>query len=59
MGIITGIDEAKLANKTISGVDYYNVAGVKSEKPFDGVNIVVTRFNDGTTMTQKMIYPTK
>ena len=59
MGIITGIDEAKLANKTIRGVDYYNVAGVKSEKPFDGVNIVVTRFNDGTTMTQKMIYPTK
>ena len=59
MGIITGIDEAKLANKTISGVDYYNVKGVKSQMPHDGVNIVVTRFNDGTTMTQKMIYPTK
>ena len=59
MDIITGIDEAKLANKTISGVDYYNVKGVKSQMPHDGVNIVVTRFNDGTTMTQKMIYPTK
>ena len=57
--IITSIDELPMGTKMVTSMDYYNVAGVKSEKPFDGVNIVVTRFNDGTTMTQKMIYPTK
>ncbi len=41
--------------KQVVSVKYYNVAGIESDKPFDGVNIVVTRFNDGSTATQKMM----
>ena len=34
---------------------YYNAQGIQSDKPFDGVNIVVTRYNDGTTKTSKVV----
>ncbi len=34
---------------------YYNAQGVKSDRPFDGVNIVVTRYSDGTVKTTKVV----
>ena len=34
---------------------YYNAQGVASDKPFDGVNIVVTKYSDGSTKTTKVI----
>jgi len=34
---------------------YYNAQGMQSEKPFDGLNIVVTRYSNGTTSTTKVI----
>ena len=40
---------------TVVGVTYVNAQGMKSEKPFDGLNIVVTRYSDGTTSTTKVI----
>ena len=44
-----------LAEKTISNVKYYNIAGMQSNEPFDGVNIKVVTYNDGTTNTSKVI----
>ena len=44
-----------LAEKTIKSVRYYNIAGMESEVPFDGVNIKVTTYNDGTNTTCKVI----
>lgn len=44
-----------LDQKTINNVKYYNVAGMESNMPFDGVNIKVTTYNDGTTSTCKVI----
>jgi len=44
-----------LAQKTINNVKYYNVAGMESNVPFEGVNIKVTTYNDGTTNTCKVI----
>ena len=41
--------------KTISSVKYVNLAGIESDKPFDGVNIVVTTFTDGTKTATKVI----
>lgn len=41
--------------KNVSSVRYYNVAGVEAATPFDGVNIVVTSYTDGTTSTAKVI----
>jgi hypothetical protein len=34
---------------------YYNAAGVESDTPFKGVNIVVTRYSDGSTSTVKVL----
>ena len=44
-----------LAQKTVSNVKYYNVAGMESNVPFEGVNIKVTTYNDGTVNTSKVI----
>ena len=34
---------------------YYNAQGIPSDKPYSGVNIVVTRYSDGTTSTTKIV----
>ena len=39
----------------IVGQTYYNVQGMESDKPFDGVNIVVTRYSDGSVVTTKVV----
>ena len=44
-----------LGEKTINNVKYYNVAGMQSDVPFDGVNIKVVTYNDGTTTTSKVM----
>ena len=43
------------ASREVESVEYYNVAGLHSSKPFDGVNIVVTRYTDGTISTAKVV----
>ena len=45
----------KNAPKTVVDVSYYNLMGVESKKPFDGVNIIVTRYSDGSTSTTKVL----
>ena len=49
---VTGVDDVTTA-KTVVGITYYNLAGVASAKPFDGVNIVVARYADGSTKATK------
>lgn len=39
----------------VESVKFYNAAGVESDKPFQGVNIVVTRYSDGSTTTTKIL----
>ena len=41
--------------KNVAGVKYYNVAGVESDVPFNGVNIVVTTYDDGSRSTTKIL----
>ena len=36
-------------------VTYVNAQGMQSNRPFDGLNIVVTRYSDGSTRTTKII----
>ena len=50
----TAINEF-LAGKTIVGVTYVNAQGMTSDKPFDGMNIVITRYSDGTSSTTKLM----
>ncbi len=40
----------------VVGVDYVNVAGMISDKPFQGLNIVVTRYSDGSKTTIKKVF---
>ena len=51
---VVGIEELE-DQVTVVGKDYYNPLGVSSSQPFDGVNIVVTRYSNGTTRTTKVI----
>lgn len=52
--VITAIEN--VANgKTITRVVYYNLMGVESDKPHPGINIVETRYSDGTRTTTKVI----
>lgn len=44
-----------LAGKTITSVTYVNAQGMTSDKPFDGLNIIVTRYSDGSTSTTKVM----
>ena len=50
----SGIEQVT-ANKEIAAVRYISVAGQESDMPFDGLNIVVTTYTDGTTSTSKVM----
>ena len=50
----TSVSEIQFLGEVVS-TTYYNVQGMESDKPFDGVNIVVTRFSDGTTSVSKVV----
>lgn len=41
------------SGKTVTGVKYFNMMGVESAKPHEGVNIIVATYSDGTTTTTK------
>ncbi|MBQ1722507.1 MAG: hypothetical protein II034_01790, partial [Muribaculaceae bacterium] len=51
--VTTGVND--INGKAVSSVKYVNLAGVESDKPFDGVNIVVTTYTDGTKAAAKVI----
>ncbi len=52
--IPTGVFKLDTTREVV-GVKYYNVAGIESDTPFQGVNIVVTRYSDGSTTTTKIL----
>ncbi|MBR5101496.1 MAG: Ig-like domain-containing protein [Muribaculaceae bacterium] len=43
------------ASKEVKEVKYVNAAGMESYKPFEGVNIIITTFTDGSRTTTKVI----
>jgi hypothetical protein len=52
----TGIVEVWQANHgSVVSTTYVNPQGMQSSKPFDGVNIVITRYEDGTMSTSKVV----
>ena len=42
-------------SKTVAGVKYVNMAGQVSATPFEGVNVMVTTYTDGTSAASKVI----
>lgn len=53
-GTVTAVAEFT-ADKAVESVRYYNIMGMESKKPFEGINIVVTRYTDGSTSTTKVL----
>lgn len=53
-GVITDVMQLG-AQREVAIVEYYNLAGMRSTQPWQGINIVVTRYTDGTTSTTKRI----
>lgn len=55
--IVTGINGVYSGGHgEVVGVEYVNAAGIVSKTPFKGVNIIVTRYSDGTTTTVKKVF---
>jgi len=52
--MVTGIDCVETA-KQVAKVSYINIAGMVSDTPFNGLNIVVTHFNDGSSLVTKVM----
>ena len=50
----TAISTTSISKQVVSNT-YYNVAGIASDKPFSGINIVVTRYSDGSHTTTKIM----
>lgn len=44
-----------VATREVKSVRYYNIAGVQSNEPFKGINIIVTEYTDGTRSASKAI----
>ena len=54
VGNVTVVREV-VTPRTVVGVRYYNLMGVESEQPFDGLNIVVTTYSDGSRTSKKVL----
>ena len=52
----TGINSIITDGDEIESVTYVNMSGVQSKEPWDGVNIVVTRYRSGATKSTKVLY---
>lgn len=52
--IITAVRDVN-AKRTVSRVTYVSPAGMRSAEPFEGVNIVITTYTDGTTSASKIL----
>lgn len=52
--VATGVNDVNSA-KEVKGVSYFNMMGVESAQPFDGVNIMVTTYTDGTQSAAKVL----
>ena len=52
--VTTGVSNVSVT-KAVASVKYYNAAGVASSEAFSGVNIVVTKYADGTQTVTKIV----
>ena len=50
----TTVGEVRYVGEVVSRT-YINTLGMQSDEPFDGINIVITRYSDGTTSTTKVV----
>ncbi len=51
----TAINTVETSGKIVS-IKYYNMLGIESSTPFNGVNVVVTTYDNGNRTTSKKLY---
>ncbi len=56
LGNVTTVKEVNVARTPVSK-RYYNLMGVESDKPFNGLNIIVTTYSDGSRSSSKVLMP--
>ena len=56
MGNQTAINSIAADGDEVESVTYVNMSGVQSKEPFDGINIVVTRYKSGAVKSSKVRY---
>ena len=54
--IVTGIDSTVSIVNTVTGTRYVDLQGRMSASPLPGMNVVITRYSDGTTTTSTMMF---
>lgn len=55
-GAATSVREIRSQMSTeIDSIRYYNIMGQESETPFDGINIEVIRYKDGSSISHKIL----
>ena len=55
-GVVTGLNDIKAGSHDVVKVIYSNPAGQTSDRPFEGVNIIVTIYNDGSRTVTKQLF---
>lgn len=53
--IITAVSNVNVGSGQVKSVKYVNVTGIVSDRPFEGVNIVVTEYTDGSKVVKKIV----
>lgn len=52
---VTAVDDVD-TERQVMGVRYFNLSGMESDRPFEGVNIVVREYSDGTRSATKELH---
>lgn len=52
-GVITGLEQLQIDNE-VDTVTYYDLMGHSSNRPFEGINIVVSRLKNGRVVREKV-----
>ncbi|MBR1550791.1 MAG: hypothetical protein IJ632_00540 [Muribaculaceae bacterium] len=55
-GVVTPIEEVIAAGKVVKDVKFYNLQGVAKAESWQGVNIIVRTFDDGTRDSRKVVF---
>ena len=55
VGMTASINDIDADNKKVVKVEYLNLAGMHNSQPWDGVNLKVTTYDDGSTSTSKIV----
>lgn len=53
--VITSLNDIDMSKAQVVSVSYVNTLGQTSSKPWPGVNVVVTRFDNGVTVSVKQV----